>query len=114
EDYIEVVATFRGRENPNKESYSGTWFHPQVQSGNDKDAQAKATRLPADGEEANRVVLRGEQGRRRSSRSLPRRSGCSLLCFTTLRNSSGMPIVCSASAPSRPLTSPRLSMSGIN
>src|SRR5947209_9938486 len=30
EDYIEVVATFQGRENPNKESYPGTWFRPEV------------------------------------------------------------------------------------
>ena len=62
EDYIEVVATFQGRENPNKESYSGTWFRPEAQSGNDKDAPANASRLPADGEEANRIVLRGRTG----------------------------------------------------
>src|SRR5439155_25599718 len=30
EDYIEVVATFQGREDPKKESYSGTWFRPQA------------------------------------------------------------------------------------
>src|ERR1700756_4021812 len=28
EDYIEVVATFEGRESQPKESYSGTWFRP--------------------------------------------------------------------------------------
>jgi DNA topoisomerase-3 len=60
EDYIEVVATFQGRENPNKESYSGTWF--QAQKGSDKDASANASRLPADGEEANRILLRGRTG----------------------------------------------------
>jgi DNA topoisomerase-3 len=62
EDYMEVIATFEGRENPNKESYPGTWFHPEAQSGNDKDAAANASRLPADGEEANRIVLRGRTG----------------------------------------------------
>jgi DNA topoisomerase III len=62
EDYMEVIATFQGRENPNKESYPGTWFRPEAQSGNDKDAPANASRLPADGEEANRIVLRGRTG----------------------------------------------------
>src|SRR5664279_637379 len=37
EDFIEVVATFQGRENPNKESYQGTWFRSQAKAGNDKD-----------------------------------------------------------------------------
>ena len=41
------------------------------------------------------------------SRSLPRRSGCSRPCSTTLRNFSGTPIDCSASAHRRPLTWPR-------
>src|ERR1700675_1752968 len=62
EDYIEVAATFQGRENPAKESYSGTWFRPEPRSGNDNDAPANASRLPADGEEANRIVLRGRTG----------------------------------------------------
>ena len=63
EDYIEVVATFQGRENPNKESYQEPGSVPKQKSGNDKDAQANASRLPADGEEANRIVLRGRTGR---------------------------------------------------
>jgi DNA topoisomerase III len=62
EDYIEVVATFQGRENPDKESYQSTWFRFRATSGNDKDALAKASRLPADGEEANAIVLRGRTG----------------------------------------------------
>jgi DNA topoisomerase III len=62
EDYIEVVATFQGRENPDKESYQGTWFRSRATSVNDKDALAKASRLPADGEEANAIVLRGRTG----------------------------------------------------
>src|ERR1035437_10288620 len=62
EDYIEVVATFQARENPDKGSYQGTWFRSRSTSGNDKDALAKASRLPADGEEAKRIVLRGRTG----------------------------------------------------
>src|SRR6202047_968939 len=58
EDYIEVVATFQGREDPKKESYPGTWFRPEAKPGNDTDAPANASRLPADGEEASRIVLR--------------------------------------------------------
>src|SRR5258708_14654774 len=30
EAYIEVVATFQGRENQGKETYQGTWFRPQT------------------------------------------------------------------------------------
>ena len=63
EDYIEVVAKFQGRENPSKESYQGTWFRPETRPGNDKDAPANASRLPADGEEANCIVLRGRTGK---------------------------------------------------
>jgi DNA topoisomerase-3 len=62
EDYMEVVATFQGQENPDKGNYPGTWFHSEAQSGKDKDAPANASRLPADGEEANRIVLRGRTG----------------------------------------------------
>lgn len=60
EDYIEVVATFQGRENPNKERYQGTWFRSQT--GSSKDAQANMSRLPADGEEANSILLRAHAG----------------------------------------------------
>src|ERR1700688_2494429 len=37
EDYVEVVATFQGRETSATESYEGTWFRPEAQSGNDRD-----------------------------------------------------------------------------
>jgi DNA topoisomerase-3 len=63
EDYIEVVATFQGRENPDKESYQGTWFRFQAKPGNENDGLAPASRLPADGEEANRIVVRGRTGK---------------------------------------------------
>jgi len=62
EDYIEVVATFQGRGNPNKESYSGTWFRPDAQKGSGREASATASRLLADGEEANRILVRGRTG----------------------------------------------------
>src|ERR1035437_5868999 len=62
EDYVEVVATFQRRNNPNKESYQGTWFRSQAKPGNDNDSLTKASRLPAEGEEANRIVLRGRTG----------------------------------------------------
>ena len=63
EDYIEVVATFQGQESSNKESYRGTWFRFQLKSGSDNEGLAKASRLPADGEEANRIILRGRTGK---------------------------------------------------
>jgi DNA topoisomerase-3 len=62
EEYIEVVATFQGRDNRNKESYQGTWFRPQARSSADNDAPANASRLPADGQEANLIVLRAQTG----------------------------------------------------
>ena len=63
EDYIEVVATFQEQESSNKESYQGIWFHFQAKTRTDNDGLAKASRLPADGEEANRIVLRGRTGK---------------------------------------------------
>src|SRR6516225_6990475 len=62
EDYIEVVATFQRRENPNQETYEGTWFRTRTESSKDKDAQANSSRLPADGQEANSIILRARAG----------------------------------------------------
>jgi len=62
EDYIEVVATFQRRENPNQGRYEGTWFRPQTESSKDKDAQANISRLPADGQEARSIILRAHAG----------------------------------------------------
>ena len=62
EDYIEVVATFRRRENPSQETYEGTWFRSETESSKDKDAQANISRLPADGQEANSIILRARAG----------------------------------------------------
>lgn len=49
EDYFEVVAKFSPG---GEESYRGTWFRPGKTEG------ARETRLPADGEEARRIVER--------------------------------------------------------
>ena len=62
EDYIEVVATFRGRGNLNEQSYEGTWFRSKTELGKDKDAQANIARLPADGQEAHSIILRARAG----------------------------------------------------
>src|SRR5271170_350368 len=62
EDYIEVVATFRRRENPSQETYEGTWFRSEKESSKDKDAQANISRLPADGQEAHSIILRARAG----------------------------------------------------
>jgi DNA topoisomerase III len=62
EDYIEVVATFRGQGNLNEQSYEGTWFCTETESGKDKDAQANISRLPADGQEAHSIILRARAG----------------------------------------------------
>jgi DNA topoisomerase-3 len=62
EDFMEVVATFHLRESQDKESYQGTWFRSPAKSGKDNDSLTKASRLPADGEEAERIVLRGRTG----------------------------------------------------
>ena len=60
EEYIEIVARFEGQEN--KECYEGTWFLPKVESAKDQEAQAKNSRLPADGEEAKEIIKRARAG----------------------------------------------------
>ena len=62
EEYIEVVARFEGKGDLNKESYEGTWFRPKAAPVKDQEAQAKSTRLPADGEEAEKIILRARAG----------------------------------------------------
>src|SRR5246127_2769032 len=58
EDYIEVVATFQKQENPNQETYEGTWFRSETESSKNNDAPANISRLPADGQKANNIILR--------------------------------------------------------
>src|SRR6202034_2264820 len=53
EDYLQVVATFQP---PTlKETYEGTWFRPEIKT-------SEASRLPADGEEANQIMARARTG----------------------------------------------------
>jgi len=54
EDYMEVLATFSPRADA---KYQGTWFREPV-----KDSIQMAMRLPADGEEAGRIVARARTG----------------------------------------------------
>lgn len=61
EEYIEVLAKFEGIGERKKENYHGTWFRPR-DGQEDKEAQAKLSRLPADGEEARQIVARAKSG----------------------------------------------------
>ena len=55
EDYIEVLATFHPTGAPKDHIYQGTWFH-------DLESPQQTMRLPADGEEAGRIVQRARTG----------------------------------------------------
>src|ERR1700687_5540100 len=61
EDYLEVVATFRPA-GGGKETYQGTWFRARLENAAAKQSLSEAMRLPADGEEANRIVERARTG----------------------------------------------------
>jgi DNA topoisomerase III len=67
EDYLEVVADFRPSGGPStgreKEGcYQGTWFGARQAEGGDNESLQLAMRLPADGQEANRIVERARRG----------------------------------------------------
>ena len=62
EEYIEVIAKFEGLAERKKETYTGTWFRPRGDQGNEKETQAKLSRLAADGEEAQLIVERARTG----------------------------------------------------
>jgi len=77
EEYLEVIAKFQGHDDPKKETYSGTWFRPKAVEGSEatdekdapegkdskeKESQSKASRLPADGEEAKKIIARAKAG----------------------------------------------------
>ena len=62
EDYLEVVATFHPAGGPPESRYQGTWFRTQPERGGDKETLRMAMRLPADGEEAGRIVERARTG----------------------------------------------------
>ena len=62
EDYFEVVADFRPRgAAEDAPTYRGTWFRP-TEPGAEPEALERARRLPADGEEAERIVARARSG----------------------------------------------------
>jgi DNA topoisomerase-3 len=62
EDYIEVVATFRRRENPSQETYEGTWFRSQTGSGKDKDAQGEHLSITCRWPGSPSIILRARAG----------------------------------------------------
>jgi DNA topoisomerase-3 len=87
EEYLEVIAKFQGHDDPKKESYLGTWFRPKAkedapsnqdsnstgdapynktakdgQDSKEKESQSKSSRLPADGEEAKKIIARAKAG----------------------------------------------------
>src|SRR3954470_1561912 len=62
EDYIEVVATFHPKGAPKDQAYKGTWLRDRSAAGRDNESLAQAMRLPADGEEAGRIVERAKTG----------------------------------------------------
>lgn len=67
EDYIEVVVTFRPTEQPQSNTYNGTWFRPKAaaQQGDvqaDKETLQQSMRLSPDGAEAKQIVARARSG----------------------------------------------------
>jgi DNA topoisomerase-3 len=65
EDYLEVMATFRPTGAPKTPGYQGTWFRQRTAEagpGADKESLQQAMRLPADGEEAQRIAARARTG----------------------------------------------------
>jgi DNA topoisomerase-3 len=62
EEYLEVVVNFRPSGGTNTSTYQGTWFRTRDELA-DKESLRKATRLPADGEGANRIIERARIGK---------------------------------------------------
>ena len=62
EDYLEVVVTFHPAAAPSETTYKGTWFRPQDGPGSDRESLQQSMRLPADGDEAGRIVARARTG----------------------------------------------------
>lgn len=62
EDYQEVVATFQATGGDAKTQYEGTWFRERQENAADKETLQQAMRLPADGEEAKRIIARARTG----------------------------------------------------
>src|SRR6266571_3610011 len=62
EDYLEILANFRPTSGTKESTYQGRWFRTQPEDAADKESLQKAMRLPADGEEASRIVERARTG----------------------------------------------------
>src|SRR5215470_13675168 len=62
EDYLEILATFRPTGGAKENTYQGTWFREPPEDASDKESLQQAMRLPADGEEAKRIVERAGAG----------------------------------------------------
>ena len=62
EDYLEVVATFHPAGGSKESRYQGTWFRAQPERGGEKETLQQSMRLPADGEEAGRIIERARTG----------------------------------------------------
>ena len=101
EDYMEVVATFHPQGRPADNVQGHVAARPEARA-DDKESLAQSMRLPADGEEAGRIVDAGADGscRDRVHRSA-RRSGCRRRRSTTSLSCSATPTACSAAARSR-------------
>ena len=62
EDYLEVQATFHPTGAAKDVTYQGTWFRERKKGAADKESLQQSMRLPADGEEANRIAARARSG----------------------------------------------------
>jgi DNA topoisomerase-3 len=62
EDYLEVLATFHPTGAAKESVYQGTWFRAQPKDASDKESLQASMRLPANGEEASRIVARARTG----------------------------------------------------
>lgn len=60
EEYIEVLAKFDGHGDRKGKGYAGVWFRPRTQE--DKESAAMLSRLPANGDEARKIVERARTG----------------------------------------------------
>jgi len=62
EDYLEVLATFHPTGAPEAEHFQGTWFRDRAKRTADAETLRQSMRLPADSDEAVRIVERARTG----------------------------------------------------
>ena len=104
EDYLQVVAYFPGRRKA-AEPYEGTWFRPADQE------QAKSSRLPADGKEAEQIMARARTGQAAIETLSAETVRMQPPLLYDLTDCNGMPTAFTASAQRKRSTWPRRSMS---